>query len=206
LSEHEPGLATGLTPPDVKADIENHLSGFSPAEIFTKYLSNLHPWFPIISDSRLSNEFSISWEDTTVECTLLYSTMLLLISEPESVQDNDILSPKLQLAYLSIKRWTVLLEAAGLNSLDLIRSRLVLTLFEVGHGLYPAASISFGAVVGATEAFNDYSTRYKVSIARSFDRGIAEEERVVTGALAIVDRLVIAIYSSAMSRVRLREI
>lgn len=206
MSEHEPGLATGLAPPDVKADIENHLSGFSPAEIVAKYLSNLHPWLPIISDSRISNEFSISWEDTTVECALLYSTMLLLISEPESVQDNDILSPKLQLAYLSIKRWTVLLEAAGLNSLDLIRSRLVLTLFEVGHGLYPAAFISFGAVVGATEAFNDYSTRYKVSITRSFDGGIAGEERVVTSALAIVDRLVIAIYSSAMSRVISREI
>lgn len=100
----------------------------------------------------------------------------------------------------------MLLEAAGLNSLDLIRSRLVLTLFEVGHGLYPAAFISFGAVVGATEAFNDYSTRYKVSITRSFDGGIAGEERVVTSALAIVDRLVIAIYSSAMSRVISREI
>lgn len=191
MSEHEPGLATGLAPPDVKADIENNLSGFSRTEIAAKYLSHLHPWLPIIPDLRLSNESSTEWEDATVECTLLYFTMLLLVSEPESVQDNEILSPELQLAYLFCKRWTVLLEAAGSNSLDLIRSRLVLTLFEVGHGLYPAACISFGAVIGAAEAFNDHSG-YNGSMTRSSDEGIAEE-CVVTRALAIIDRLVIAI-------------
>ncbi|KAI9933144.1 hypothetical protein MW887_007615 [Aspergillus wentii] len=190
LSEPKPGLAAGLAPQDVKADIENNLSGFSPAEIAANYLSQLHPWFPIVSESKISNGISTTWKDATVERTLLYFTMLLLISEPEGEQDNEILSPKLQLAYLFCKRWTVLLEAAGSNSLDLIRSRLVLTLFEVGHGLYPAAHISFGAVLGAVEAFNDHS-EYNASITSSSDEGI-EEEYVVTSALAIIDRFMTA--------------
>lgn len=210
LSKHGPGLATCLAPSDIKADIENNLSGSSPADIAAKYLSNIHPWFPIVSDLGLSNKFSTSWKDGTVEHTLLYFTMLLLISEPESIHDSDILPLNLQLAYLLSKRWTASLEAAGLNSLDLIRSRLFLTLFEAGHGLYPATYISFGAVLGAAEAFNDYSG-YKCSITRSSDEATAEEHCVVNSALAIIDRLVMtpyspSLYSWVMNRAGLRRL
>lgn len=123
-----------------------------------------------------------------MECTLLYFTVFLLVSEPESVQNNGILSPDLKLAYIKSKRWTVLLEVAGSNSWDLIRSRLILTLFEVGHGLYPAACISFGAVIGAAEALNRYSD-YKDSMTRPSDEEIAEA-CAVTSAIVIMDRLV----------------
>jgi len=115
--------------------------------------------------------------------------VFLLFSEPESVQNNDIPSPDLKLAYIKSKRWTVLLEAAGSNSLDLIRSRLVLTLFEVGHGLYPAACISFGAVIGAAEALNGHSDHNSL-MTRPSDEEIAEA-CVVTSVLVIIDRLVI---------------
>ncbi|KAH8586621.1 hypothetical protein B0O99DRAFT_644030 [Bisporella sp. PMI_857] len=187
--KHKPGLTVGLAPPDVKAEIAKSLSGFNPEDIVTKYLSSLHPWLPIIPDSRLSNGISASWEDATVDFTLLGFTIHLLISEPEVVQGDDSLSPKLHLAYLFCKSWTALLEAAGLNSLDLIRSKLVLTLFEVAHGLYPAAFISFGAVIGAADAFTDYNG-CNVSMARSTNKGTVEEECMISSAIAITDRYI----------------
>ncbi|PVH74506.1 hypothetical protein DL98DRAFT_499702 [Cadophora sp. DSE1049] len=184
--ERKPG---GLAPPDVKAEIVKSLSSFSPEDIFTKYLSNIHPWLPTIPDSRLSNGFPASWEDSTVDFTLLGFTLHLLMTEPEIAQSDGSLSPKLHMAYLFSKSWTALIEAAGLNSLDMIRSKLVLTLFEVAHGLYPAALISFGAVIGAADAFTHHNG-CDISIARSADEGTVEEECIVSSAIAIIDRYI----------------
>lgn len=44
------------------------------------------------------------------------------------------------------------LEGQGHNSLDLIQARLFITMFEIGHGIYPAAYISIGSLVRAMDA------------------------------------------------------
>lgn len=44
--------------------------------------------------------------------------------------------------YASIKSFVALLEAMGTNSLQMLQSRTLLTVFEIGHDLYPAAYVS----------------------------------------------------------------
>ena len=60
--------------------------------------------------------------------------------------------------YLSSKSWLALLEGAGLNSINLVNSRLLITLFEVVHGCYPAAYLSIAATVRAADALSIYNT------------------------------------------------
>lgn len=58
--------------------------------------------------------------------------------------------------YLLSKSWLALLEGAALNSIDLVHSRLLTTLFEVVHGFYPAAYLSIAATVRAADALSIY--------------------------------------------------
>ncbi|KAL4937443.1 hypothetical protein BDV06DRAFT_226962 [Aspergillus oleicola] len=56
--------------------------------------------------------------------------------------------------YILLSGFTASLAAAGMCSLDLLRCRLLLSLFEVGHGMYPAAYISMGAAIRNAEILN----------------------------------------------------
>jgi hypothetical protein len=42
-----------------------------------------------------------------------------------------------------------MLEAVGIASVEMLQGRLLTSIFEIGHGLYPAAYISAGANVRA---------------------------------------------------------
>lgn len=59
----------------------------------------------------------------------------------QNVRTRDISSPH----YLVAKSSIGFLEAAGFDTLDAIQSRLLLALYEIGHGIYPAASVSIGS-------------------------------------------------------------
>jgi hypothetical protein len=43
-----------------------------------------------------------------------------------------------------VKSVVSLLEATGYNSLDTVQCRIIVAFYEMGHGLYPAASVSIG--------------------------------------------------------------
>ena len=54
--------------------------------------------------------------------------------------------------YLYIKSSLASAEGLGINSFMIVQSRILVTLFEVGHGFYPAAYISIGATIRAADA------------------------------------------------------
>lgn len=61
----------------------------------------------------------------------------LPLGPKEEIVGSDFMS-----LYLCTKGWIVSIEGLGINSLEVVQSRLLITLFEVAHGLYPAAYIS----------------------------------------------------------------
>lgn len=54
--------------------------------------------------------------------------------------------------YLYTKCIIASVEGLGINSSLVVQSRILVTLFEVAHGFYPAAYISIGATVRAADA------------------------------------------------------
>lgn len=94
--------------------------------------------------------------------------------------------------YLSSKSWLALLEGAGLNSIDLVKSRLLITLFEVVHGLYPAAYLSIAATVRAADALSIYNSE-DASLSRSLDVISKKQREEITElwfGIMILDRCV----------------
>lgn len=107
------------------------------------YFSSVHYRLPIISEPRFHKNFPRLFTPSGIDFTTLCLCMKLIHTSPfqEAVGETDAKSPNYLLAKSSIG----LLEAAGFVTLDTLQSRLLLVLYEVGHGIYPAASVSIGS-------------------------------------------------------------
>lgn len=104
----------------------------------TKYFTSVHLWFPIISRSKFYGYFLHGSFETDVEISLLALCMRILGSRPPNgiqVQDAD---------YISIKQAFVKLEQVGVLNLTVLQALLLTALYEIGHGIYPAAHFTIG--------------------------------------------------------------
>ncbi|KAL6691743.1 hypothetical protein J3F84DRAFT_161505 [Trichoderma pleuroticola] len=107
------------------------------------YFGSVHQRLPIISESRFRENLSRLFVPSGIDFTTLCMCMKLIQQNPvqKNIRTGDITSPQ----YLVAKSSIGFLEAAGFDTLDAIQSRLLLALYEIGHGIYPAASISIGS-------------------------------------------------------------
>jgi hypothetical protein len=87
--------------------------------------------------------------------------------------------------YLKSKAWTSLLEGAGFNSVEFVKVRLVVTIFEASHGLYPAAYHSIAATVRAADALAIFPQEGGLQPLAETD---TSEFRIMWCGIAIIDR------------------
>jgi hypothetical protein len=93
---------------------------------------------PIISQKRLMlNMNSPLWE-AGPDLALLFLCMKLIISRPFDVESAH--TP----LYTSAKRFLTLMEASGTISLFVLQAGLLVTWYEYGQAIYPAAYMSAG--------------------------------------------------------------
>jgi hypothetical protein len=147
--------ATLLSPDaNVKANIVKRLSETTPEEVATRYYRSIQTWFPIISFSELCERLPRTWDEASLDMSLLFMSMSLLtetVTAPAATGRTG-LPQALESAYLSLKSWIAIFEGLGTNSSDFLHARLLLVLFEVVHGNFPAAYISMGSLFHAAEA------------------------------------------------------
>ncbi|KAL6799328.1 hypothetical protein GGI42DRAFT_327407 [Trichoderma sp. SZMC 28013] len=178
-----------LSPQRIKAAIVGKLRETEPKDVALAYYRTMRPWFPIIAESKLGGQLPANWDDATLDFTLLCSTIMLVCTIPESSTWMDGNASLLKDLYLSTKSWIALLEGIGVNSTEIVQSRLSLTLFEVAHGLYPAAYISISGVVRAAEILKR-GRNLETRLSEPF----LEEERVEVcmtwAAIKIMDRYI----------------
>ncbi|KAI4170526.1 MAG: hypothetical protein LQ343_004903 [Gyalolechia ehrenbergii] len=110
--------------------------------------------------------------------------MKLVGWSPEN--NNDPKSP----SYLAIKRTLAETEVAGIFSLQLLQATILVTLYEVGHAIYPAAYISAGtcARYALAQGIDAYMTiDLNNAVMTLLDQ---EEKRRAWWAILILDRFV----------------
>lgn len=90
--------------------------------------------------------------------------------------------------YTQVKSIVAMLEAMGTNSLEMLQCRLLLTVFEVGHAMYPAAYISAGANIRAAVALGANASSSEQLLKVFGDQGQAEEARRTWRGIVITDR------------------
>ncbi|KAM0145431.1 hypothetical protein ACHAQE_011285 [Botrytis cinerea] len=177
-----------FSPHHIKDAIVQKLLNFTREDVVTIYLRTLQPWFAFIPEERLSGEFPNTWNDASVDVTLLAFTILLFNAQPLLLEGSYRLQPDTMLMYLSIKSWLALLEGAGLNSIGLVYSRLLNTLFEVVHGFHPAAYLSIAATVRAADALSVYDENRVPLLSSLGSIKEREERRDIWCGIMILDR------------------
>jgi hypothetical protein len=119
-----------------------------------KYFESVHRWFPILSEVAYYERLTSTFTEPSAEHSLLSLSMALIICMPDEEETFSSL-------YMLVKSAIAVVEAANLYSLEVVQARLLVTLFEVGHGIEPAAFISIAATtraavaIGLNEKIND---------------------------------------------------
>ena len=128
-------------------------------DVAATYFGTIHLWFPIMSETwyyeRLPNIFTHPRADRS----LLSLSMALINTIPAEKDKLDTLSP----LYVLLKSSIAIVEAANINTLEVVQARLLVSLFEIGHGI-PAVFMSLAAtaraavLIGINQAVHDASS------------------------------------------------
>jgi hypothetical protein len=117
--------------------------------------------------------------DFSLLCLCIYLAVQAPPNHGQNVQSST---------YAKIKTHISLLEACGSLSLDFVQARLLLAIFEMGHGLYPAASISVGSCARTARALGLNKKRFCPSLLNELARQRAEEEKRTWWEILVLDR------------------
>ncbi|RDW59937.1 hypothetical protein BP6252_13024 [Coleophoma cylindrospora] len=169
----------GLTVPLYVSDL---LGGTdSIREMATSFFSDVHPWIPLISKVWFYNHLINPLSPPRADATLLLISIRLITWVPSIFKDPY--TP----VYLATKQFFRELETAGTLNIRGVQAGVLIALYELGHGIYPAAYVSVGLCA-------------RFAVALGFDKDIKrgnitglpwdklEERRRVWWAILILDR------------------
>lgn len=116
------------------------------------YFCNTHMWFPILCRKRF--EIMLDSDDFTPspDLALLFAAMFLLNDEESNCRASTRTS-----TYWNIKHFSNVLEANAVITPQLLQANVLVTLYELGHAVYPAAYMSLGkcATLGKALGLDD---------------------------------------------------
>jgi hypothetical protein len=150
------GISLGKDQSSVDAAISLHLSTAvgdvgELREVALRYFSSVHLWLPILSERLFYERLPSILSNPRAEISLLCLSMALISMElPDSENEREE-EGKMDGLYTLCKSSIAIIEAKGINSMEVIQARLLVSLFEFGHGI-DAAYISLAALARAAAA------------------------------------------------------
>ena len=161
------------------------------ATITNAYFRSVHLRLPVLSREHFSESLSISSDLLQADLAVLILVMYLAQQRPqhrgESMQSS---------LYVTAKMLIGLLEASNYSSLRTVQSRVLLSWYELGHGLFSGASISIGACARAARLIQLHGRSPKTPT--DHREAALEEERMRTWcAIRNLDRCVQCTLASA---------
>jgi hypothetical protein len=155
------------------------------AEVITNastYFETIHIWMPIISKKRFYDHHLQSTFYFHADITLLLLSMKLITS----MLPDELANPRTP-AYNAAKHFYLEIEASGMMSIQVLQAGLLLSLYELGHAIYPSAYLSIGACARYAYALGiNKDANTKVSKVLTLVE--LEENRRVWWGIVILDR------------------
>jgi hypothetical protein len=156
--------------------------------IATEYFKTVHSWMPMVSKQNFYRHLLNPLSQPRTDVALLLLCMRLVLTV---VQDK--IPPSTTSIYLAAKQFSFEIEATATPSLQALQARILISLYELGHAIYPAAYMSIGACA-----------RYGISLGidgrdtpqtnTSGDWTDMEERKRAWWAVLILDRYVTQLY------------
>ncbi|VUC37669.1 unnamed protein product [Clonostachys rosea] len=164
----------------------SNLLGVDRTEACARYFSSVHPWISFLSPKRLKNGGKGSSADLDGCEPLLILCFRLLTEElVDPPQETSQASP----LYLSIRASLSAAADGGCVSLRLVQSLVLLSLYELGHAIYPTAYLTLAQ---AARMGTLMGLQSKTKASRLFTPAnswtLREEQRRTWWAIIILDR------------------
>lgn len=105
------------------------------------YFLSTHPKFPILSEAKIVQGLPSLFSTARMDFVALCLCILLVQQRPLGRGPAPNAAPIYSLAKICVSS----LEAAGTYSIEVAQSKLLIVMYEVGHGIFPAASVSMGS-------------------------------------------------------------
>lgn len=115
--------------------------------IANKYFNTISTRILILSAKKFFARLPTLSQTSRADFTALCLAVHLILQEPPAGCESMRTS-----LYVSIKNIISLLEAAGYDTLEVVQTRILVAFYEMGHGIFPAASISIGSAARAARA------------------------------------------------------
>lgn len=178
-----PDRSAQILAPD---DICAALGGLADIDsIKAGYFQSIHVWFPFVSKIRMNRiTTQVSQSSLKGDIALLLLCMKLIQEVPGNRQSRQSLE-----LYKLAKEFSKKLELEGLLTLSTVQAGVLLLLYELGHGIFPAAfmTISYCARQGVALGIHNKLAPQLYSKPRFW--GDWEERQRVWWAIIILDRL-----------------
>lgn len=147
-----------------------------------RFFDNIHPWMPFIFKKNLYERLQKPSIRSKPDVVLLLLALKLITTLPSTSVDV----PRTPLYYM-VKHFYV--EAESCFSIRVLQAGILVSLYELGHGIYPAAYLSIGACARYAYSLG-INARPRVPTRRVLTLIEVEEQRRVWWAIVILDRFV----------------
>ncbi|KPI37930.1 uncharacterized protein AB675_3015 [Cyphellophora attinorum] len=149
------------------------------------YYDTIDRWFPIVSRKRLVARLT-TFEPKTDASVALLLLCMKLVTQILPHDEN----PRTGL-YWICHQFLMQVEGAPLLSLTLLQATALMAIYEIGHGIWPAAILTVGNAVrlGHIMGLHDRDNAHQLFRANSTLTGREEERRTWWG-VVVLDRIV----------------
>lgn len=156
-------------------------------DVVDRYFANIHTWLPFVSKKRMELTLSSPSLELSLELSLLLLAMKLIIQVPSGDSQN-IRSP----LYALTKRYFAMVESAGIISNQTLQANILISAYEIGHAIYPAAYLTTGhsARLGHALGLNDRQNAPQIHKKKASAWAEVEEVRRTWWAVMLLDRYV----------------
>lgn len=156
----------------------------SPAatrQIADSYFDTIHSWLPFVWERKFSQVTAFVDMHPDPAVAILLVAMKMITTAASNPFRNRL--------YRIVKGYLTVLEDSGFLTLGVLQAAIIITLYEIGHGIYPAAYMSIGRCARLGQMMGLHGNS---SISKSFRKptswGETEEIRRTWFAVLILDR------------------
>nr|POE63698.1 hypothetical protein CFP56_04601 [Quercus suber] len=152
--------------------------------VVSKAIEHIDPWMPFISKKRFFDLHLTTSFHNRADVVLLSLALKLIATLPLPGVRN----PRTPL-YNAIKQFYLEVETSSILSIQVLQAGVLIALYELGHGIYPAAFLSIGACARYAHVMG-LGFRGGTSVNKVLTLLEFEERRRVWWAIVILDRFV----------------
>lgn len=183
-----PQLRLPFVNASVTNDVLNIVSG--PSSLMddaSVFYDTVHAWMPVISKAKFISDLSALTTQPRADTALLALCVSLIIQSPDSCNSENMRTS----LYANAKTLVAFVESAGISSVRIVQSLLLISLYELGHGFanFAYSSICHTAAAAQNLGLHRLCSDKQASVENRAVTDVDEARRVWWG-IVILDRYV----------------